>query len=130
MIRAIAVIIATFASLGLMTAPAEAAFNPENKLYVYGRVLPTHYVVINAQGNILQIISNTTEDVTPRVYIERITKETEVPLTDEINQAYQKEVPKGSSKVGILYENKPQSEPQAVVRTAGYLLIKVNTALF
>ncbi len=72
-----------------------------------GRVLPTHFVIINEDGDILQIISNTTEDVKPRIFVDKIAADTEVPLTDDVYVFYQYYVPPGTSKVGVLYKSNP-----------------------
>ena len=83
---------------------AQTQFNPRNQIQVYGKVLPTHSVVVDSSGKIIEIYSNTTEDTVPKVYINHIAAETEVPITAEIYQQFQALVPSGTSRVGILYQ--------------------------
>ena len=98
---------------------ANAQFNPENKIYVYGVVLPKHHVIIDENGQIQEIISNTSEDVTPDIYVGKIAKESQVVLTPEVLAQYNQLVAKGSSHVGTLYKRQiapppaPASESQA-----------------
>jgi hypothetical protein len=73
------------------------------QLTTTARVLPAQYIVIDELGTIVEILSNTTEDVTPRVYQKSVAKDNERPLTPELYQQYRFHVPVGSSRVGVLY---------------------------
>lgn len=74
------------------------------QLEVQARVLPQHTVVIDEQGVITQIFSNTTEDIaTPRVYRVSIEASNEQPLTLAVYDEYRRLVPPGASRIGQLY---------------------------
>lgn len=96
---------------GAFSAPVSAApgtpFNPENKIHVYGRVSDVHSVTVDANNRIIEIASNTDKDTVPRVFRERVSKETQIDLTAEVYNAYLKLVPPGTSRVGILYQRIP-----------------------
>lgn len=104
-------------SIMLISAPVASAepFNPENKLHFYGKVLAAHHVVVNSEGKIQQIVSNTNEDVEPRVYLDRISEETQIDASESVNHEYRQLVPYGSSRVGVLYEYKAESKPLSVM---------------
>lgn len=76
------------------------------KLHVQARVLPAHTVVVDDQGAILQILSNTNEDVAiPRVYRNSINTANEVALTPSLHTQYRQLVLAGQSRVGVLYDS-------------------------
>lgn len=97
-------------------APAVSAQSYEyivsnDQLDVTGRVIPVQSVIINNEGAIIQILSNTTEDVEPRVYLNQINPDSRVDLTDKVRDEYRKLVPAGSAKVGTLYDISSQPRP-------------------
>ena len=94
-------------TLGPENVSAQQQFNPKNEIQVTGRVLPMHSVVVDSNGIVLEILSNTYEDVLPRVFVDRISLETEIPLNDAVKTQYNALVPQGSSKVGSLYKKPP-----------------------
>lgn len=97
-----ALIIMVFTVLPAPTVSADAASDKEH-LHTSGRVLSAHHVVINEQSEIIEIVSNTTEDVNPKIYLNKISKELELSASPEVLERYRQLVPAGSSKVGVLY---------------------------
>lgn len=85
------------------TSVLGAVATNKQQLHTTARVLPAQHIVVNEQGAIVEILSNTTEDVLPKVYLNRISKNTEQPLTPAIHEQYRLLVPKGASRVGVLY---------------------------
>lgn len=94
------VLLTPIATVGTASA---AQVSVVQELHVTARVLPMRRVIVDANGQIQQIISNTAEDVTPTVYFGRDTDANKIPLTDDVQQQYQSLVPQGSGKAGILY---------------------------
>lgn len=90
-------------SIPIATVSAQTT-SPTNTIIVTAQILPNHYVTIDQYGNILEISSNTDQDVTPRVFVNSVEKANEVPLTDDVFVFYRDLVPTGSSKVGVLYK--------------------------
>lgn len=74
------------------------------KIHLRGVVVPAHYVIVDDQGTIIKIISNTKEDTVPLVFSAKIDKANARPLTDDIYKQYQKLVPTGTSHQGTLYD--------------------------
>lgn len=98
---------------GVTLLPRDAAAKvPEynHQLQVTGVVLPAQHIVVDDEGVILQILSNTKKDVTPKVYTGKISKEALTTMTPEIYEQYRQIVPEGRSRVGTLYERSPGSE--------------------
>ena len=89
--------------IGNATTSAQR-FVVSEPIYITARVLPTHTVIVNEQGIITEIISNTTEDVIPKVFVNESLKENERPLTPEIYEQYKDLVSPGESRIGTLYE--------------------------
>jgi hypothetical protein len=108
--RLLLIPLAMVAVLVLRPAPAAAeTLSASGKIYITAIVAPQHYVIIDNSGTITQIDSNTTEDTVPLVYLSKVLKGNERPLTPEIMERYQQLVPPGSSHVGTLYKAKPLS---------------------
>lgn len=69
-------------------------------------VVPMHRdIVLDRNGTITRITSNTTEDVLPTVYRSSIDPANQIELSDRLYQQYRKHVPEGTAKYGILYED-------------------------
>ena len=79
---------------------------------VSGKVLPAQHIILDSTGEISEILSNTDQDVIPKVYVGRIANETQVQLTDEIYKSFKELVPDGSSKVGTLYKRDLVPKPE------------------
>jgi hypothetical protein len=73
------------------------------QLEVKARVLPVHTIVVDEQGVITQIFSNTEGEATPRVYRLSIIAANEQPMTPEIQDEYRRLLPTGSGRIGVLY---------------------------
>lgn len=50
------------------------------------------YIIVNTQGNILEITSNTPQNVTPKVILDSFQNGTELPLTPAILKDYQSKI--------------------------------------
>jgi hypothetical protein len=89
-------------------APAASAFtvSAEQKIIIRARVLPSQYVIINDQGRIIEIGSNTDQSVTPRVFMARVTAGSERPLSGAIYAQYKELLP-AKIRPGILYKYQP-----------------------
>lgn len=95
-----------FALVAFGPAASTGASPAVNKqqLRTSGQVLPAQHIVINEKGEITQILSNTSEDVMPKVYLKEIASGNERSITPEIQERYRQLVPPGSAKPGILYQ--------------------------
>jgi hypothetical protein len=70
-------------------------------------VVPGHIdIVVNSRGDIIEVFSNTTEDVTPQVYLLEASPQNKRELTSATYDKYRKIVPGGSVKYGKLFEAK------------------------
>src|SRR5689334_4660334 len=94
----------------LFSGSVMAAAEPESpgsvvqELHVKAEVLEHRDIILDNRGQILRIISNTLQDVTPVVYVSDTIPENQRPLTDELYQQYRRLVPEGTAKYGTLYE--------------------------
>lgn len=61
-------------------------------------------ILVDKKGQIVQITSNTTEDVTPTVYAGNVSEKNKQQLTAEIYEQYREHIPEGTAKYGILYQ--------------------------
>lgn len=77
------------------------------QIEVRAQVLPAHTIIVDEQGVIIQIASNTVQDVaTPRVFLLNTAAANEQPVTQEVYDEYRRLVLPGESKIGVLYEQK------------------------
>jgi hypothetical protein len=87
------------------TAAAQQLSVGGGQLKVEARVLPTHTILVDGEGAIVWVASNTEgNDATLRVYRNQIAAGTEQPLTGEIMDSYRQLIAAGSSRIGILYD--------------------------
>lgn len=77
------------------------------QLQVTGIVLPAQHVIVDEQGKIIKILSNTNKDVVPKFYVSEISKETMFKPTSGQLEKYRQLVPKGTANVGTIYEYVP-----------------------
>jgi hypothetical protein len=79
-----------------------------HKIYIRARVLPTHTIILDRQGNIQQIISNTTgaADVI-KVFVGKAAPDTVRPLTPELYTAYLMHSHEADGKIGTIYQAPP-----------------------
>jgi hypothetical protein len=97
-------------------------------IYVNGRILPKHTVIVDSNNRIKEVASNTTENVVPVIYREQVAPDTQVALSNEIYAQYKSVVPQGSSKAGILYKaNEPTSSNKSGLSIMSVL---INAALY
>lgn len=85
-------------------ARAEIVQGASGHITITARVLPVHYILVDASGAIIRIASNTSEDGTPKAYVNIISKNTEIQITPELYRAYRTILPVGQSHIGILYD--------------------------
>jgi|GEM_PF-6844864 len=83
--------------------------------------MPAQYILVDGQGKILEIGSNTYQDVVPQVFLNQPSSGIEQPLTPEIYAQYRNFVPAGKSHPGILYK---YQAPKAIAKIA-----KLNLSL-
>jgi hypothetical protein len=99
-------------------APAHAQTSVSQQIQVNGVIMPARYIIIDDQGEIRQILSNTSEAVQPTVYQNSIATHNQRSLTTELMDQYTGLLPTKTG-AGILYE-KPVSQPAttSIVRKA------------
>ena len=74
-------------------------------IQIQARVAAAHRIVLDENGAIMQIYSNTTEPVdAPRVYRLSIEAANEIPPDAAVLAGYQRLVPAGHSWIGTLYD--------------------------
>ena len=90
-------------------------------------IVPSHRdIILDKQGKITEIDSNTKEDVSPDVYSLKYAPENQRPLSADMLAQYRKYVPAGTAKYGVLYKrpasasilsvsNQPLTSPFLVV---------------
>lgn len=89
------------ASVSAASVPTEAI---TQKLYVTALVPHHRDIIIDYRGDIIEIVSNTTKDVTPDVYLMEVADANKRPLTAELLHQYRSHVPEGSGNAGVLYQ--------------------------
>lgn len=71
-------------------------------------VVPSHRdIILDNTGHIVEIDSNTLEDVTPLAYHYSATPGNQVELTAKLLSTYRQLVPEGTAKYGVLYKQSP-----------------------
>lgn len=108
-------VISTIVIIVVVTAIASAVPKSGDSFTVLATVAPQRSVVVDKDLTVLQIYSNTTKDVRPNVYLDKIDGE-EVAYSDSILHQYQaikKSV--NFTKPGLVYQ-KPASGFGSVVR--------------
>src|SRR4051794_30785062 len=75
-----------------------------HKIKITAVVLPATYILTNSSGQILEIGSNTTQDVAPQVYVNRIDSSNMKPLEPNVYKEFRKLVPSGQVHPGVLYK--------------------------
>ena len=89
----------------MLTSVASAeTISAERRIVVQAEVMPAQYILVDQQGKVLEIGSNTNQDVVPQVFLNHPTAGNERPLTPEIYAQYRSFVPAGKSHPGILYK--------------------------
>lgn len=114
---------------GLSGGRAASAYtlSASGKVHLIGKVAPAHYIIVDGDGTILQVISNTDEDTVPLVYKDKLIANNQMPLTPAIYDQYRKIVPAGTSHPGVLYKlAKPQPAPTSIHSTSGLFLAQVQ----
>lgn len=90
--------------LGISGSVEARTVSVSQRVTVTAVVAPASYIVIDDNEKIQRIDSNTSQDVTPKVYIGSVAAGNERELTPAIYAAYLREVPKGANRVGTLYQ--------------------------
>jgi hypothetical protein len=107
-IRRIVTSVSLLAALAMPVLPAGTVaadtISSVQELHVSAKVLPMRHIIVDPTGQIIEITSNTSQDVTPQVFESSDKPENQRPLSDEIYQSYQRYTSAGNSKPGILYQ--------------------------
>lgn len=98
------------------SSAAAETVSASSQLHIYAQVTARQAITVNLAGEIVQIASNTTEDIAPRVYVGSVLPENEIPLTNAVYVAYRQYVPAGSAHPGILYENQNDTVLSSMIR--------------
>ncbi|HSX36638.1 MAG TPA: hypothetical protein VLG13_00750 [Patescibacteria group bacterium] len=85
------VLLFVVAPLGAGQAHADS-MSVSVEIHITGIVPPMRNIVVDAKGNIIEITSNTPENVTPKVYVGSLQNGNEVPLTTAIQKDYEQKV--------------------------------------
>jgi hypothetical protein len=122
LIAAVAFVVSTGGSSATAQASRSSSASYEfvvynDTIHVYGRVLPKHSVIVDRSGTIIEIASNTTEDTVPKVYLESIAADTQIPLSENVHQQFRRLAPGGTSKAGILYKKDARQKPAIISAT-------------
>ncbi|HSH55577.1 MAG TPA: hypothetical protein VK983_01990 [Candidatus Limnocylindrales bacterium] len=91
------------APLALASSADAATLSVSREIRVTAIVAPKRTVIVDETNRIIEIASNTEEDVKPTIYLSKPSKENERELTDELYKQYRRLIPEGTAKVGILY---------------------------
>lgn len=102
-----------------VTTQVVSANSDQGKLQIRAEVLPAQSIVLNDAGEIVQILSNTNQIATPRVFKGSVDASNRLPLTTVIYQKYRALIPAGSERIGVLY-SKPIDAPLS--RLQSYLV--------
>ncbi len=84
-----------------------ATLSASQQITVTGRVPPMINIIVDQSGQIIEITSNTTDDVTPNVYLLSLTAGNQRALTTPLYKEYRAHVPAGTRQYGILYKRSP-----------------------
>lgn len=125
--KAVGVLLAFLGVLFLWTAPVSAQTSASGKITVRGVIAPARYVILDDNGEIKQILSNTTESVQPTVYLNSLSQENQKPLNSEVLSEYNQLLPKNAG-IGELYKKDPsapklEAKPQNAANENKYLKI-------
>ncbi len=107
------------ATLGSGTPVAAKTISVSDEITIQSRVLPRQSIIVNDKNQIIKIISNTTEDLMPKVYRNVIDSENELMLTEDLLKQYRSLVPLGTSQPG----------ERTIVHYSPPLLLKTETSL-
>ena len=86
-LRLLLLSLALLAVVSVPASPVLAATAAGATTTITAVILPVRYILLNKQGEIITIISNTTTDVTPKVYMASF-QSPELPLTPALNKQY------------------------------------------
>jgi homoserine trans-succinylase len=107
-----------FLLLFLNSNTALAQAQTSGTIVVTAVIAPVRYVLIDNKGNIKEILSNTKENITPKVYINSLSS-SQATLTIQVYQRYEAIIDKVNTKrTGIIYQNKNKNS----IRTAQRLI--------
>lgn len=109
---AVSVFIFALSAGFLKAVPASATtISASGEITITARVADAHYVIVDSQDNILEIISNTTQTVTPKVF-RGSTDSHEIPLSKGVHEQYRQLTESKQGVIGTLYKKE--------ARTAGF----------
>ncbi len=94
------------------TLPVSAQTSASVNIEVRGVIAPARSIVVDEQGSITQILSNTNENVSPVVYRLKIDSANQLPLTSDLARQYNQVLSRAGSKlIGVLYQRPANSAP-------------------
>ena len=123
MVRCLLGVLLVLFGVSVVWTPSVSAQTSDGvNIEVHGVVAPARYIVLDEQGNINQILSNTKSAVTPTVYRQKIANGNEQPLTSRIYNEYLTLLPRTDAGVGVLYQATVQQKPDLIslVRPIGF----------
>lgn len=88
-----------------------ATLSASGEITITARVADTHYVIVDGHDNIVEIISNTTQSATPRVF-RGSTSSSEIPMSEGVYVQYRQLTQSSHGVIGTLYKKE--------VRTANF----------
>ncbi|HEX8182174.1 MAG TPA: hypothetical protein VF575_01075 [Candidatus Saccharimonadales bacterium] len=104
-IAALAITLSTFVVAGGSASAAQLSVVQE--IHVTARILPMRRVIVDNNGQILTIMSNTNDDVAPTFFRNKDIPENQLVPSTELTAQYNRLVPAGSGKIGTLYKRGP-----------------------
>ena len=102
------------------TPSVSAATVSGGSTVISGRVLPVRYIVVDEQGVIQRIISNTPENVTPKVHLGAIDSP-EIPLSADLALQYEEVLATLDMERPADYVRKPPLKHSPIQLTIAYL---------
>ena len=100
---------------GTTFADSERVILVSQQITITATVLPARYVIVDKDGSITRITSNTDEAVAPRTYREAIKPGNEATLSPIAQKQYEQVINSAVNKVGVLYDgSKPLPEVNKV----------------
>lgn len=109
--KLLGVLVLVFSASFVSSPFASADVTYSQKIEVHAVIAPARYIILNQQGQISQILSNTKQPVQPTVYKEAIKTENLTYLTADIESQYVTLLNGNINSIGVLYKTpSPKSE--------------------
>ena len=114
-----------------LVVPASASaqtLSVTQEITITARVLPARSIVVNDKGQMIRIYSNTDENVTPMVYINKAPGE-QTALTPKLKKQYQAVLAQHKNLIGIAIEVPLPARPVADTDLSSFLRKTVSIVL-